>query len=427
MLELITLPNGVRIALDPMPALSTAAVGVWQRVGARWETAEQNGIAHLFEHMAFKGAGARDARGFAEAIESVGGVMNATTGYERTSYFARVTREHASFALELIADILFDPHWAPEDLEKEKGVVAQERGEAFDQPDDRVFELHQGALFPDQPLGRPILGLDETLAPLDVDALIEFRAAHMAPERVVLSVAGAYDRQAILDVAARRFGGLGPRAPVAMTSALAANSATIEERNLEQTHLVLSWPGPSAADERIFPARLLAEIYGGGMSSRLFQEVRETRGLVYAIDAFVDAYEDCGRIGIYAGCSGKNAKLVASLAVDILAALAEEGPAAAELARAKAVAGAQLLMGAEAPLARADSRASQIFLRERLIEFDEIRARVEAVTPLEIQEAASQALAGPSCCAVIGPKAGLAAADAFQAHMSKRRTASGSG
>jgi predicted Zn-dependent peptidase len=145
-LELIRLPNGVRVALDPMPGLQTAAVGVWQSVGARWETAAQNGVAHLFEHMAFKGAGGRDARQFAEAIENVGGIKNAATSYERTSYYARVVAEHAPFALDMIADILFAPHWEAAELEKEKGVVAQERGEAFDQPEDRVFELHQRAL-----------------------------------------------------------------------------------------------------------------------------------------------------------------------------------------------------------------------------------------------------------------------------------------
>src|SRR5262249_44823803 len=146
-LELLTLANGLRVALDPMPGLASAAVGVWQRVGARWERAEENGVAHLFEHMAFKGAGARDARQFAEAIEAVGGSINAATSYERTAYYARVLGEDAPFALDLIADILLAPHWQADELEKEKHVVAQERGEAFDQPDDRVFELHQGAVF----------------------------------------------------------------------------------------------------------------------------------------------------------------------------------------------------------------------------------------------------------------------------------------
>ncbi|MGE0829424.1 MAG: M16 family metallopeptidase [Hyphomonadaceae bacterium] len=415
MLELVTLSNGVRIALDPMPALATAAVGVWQRVGARWESAAENGVAHLFEHMAFKGAGGRDARQFAETIESVGGIMNAATGYERTSYYARVTREHAAFALELIADVLLDPHWLAEDLEKEKGVVAQERGEAFDQPDDRVFELHQGALFPDQALGRPILGLEETLAPIDVGALIGFRAAHMAPERVVICLAGAFDRDAVLEVAERRFGKIAARPALAPAPAMAAAGNAIEERRLEQAHLVLSWGAPAAADAQLYAARLMADIYGGGMSSRLFQEVRETRGLVYAVDAYVEALEDCGRLGVYAGCAAKNAKTVALLAADLLENLAETGPTDAELARAKAVAGASLLMGAEAPLARAEARASQLFLRNALIPFEEIRSRIEAVTADDVRVAARAALAQPACVSVIGPKAGLAAAAAFQA------------
>lgn len=415
MLELVTLANGVRVALDPMPGLLTAAVGVWQRVGARWESAAENGVAHLFEHMAFKGAGGRDARQFAEAIESVGGVMNAATGYERTSYYARVTREHAAFALDLIADILLAPHWAPEDLEKEKGVVAQERGEAYDQPDDRVFEVHQAALFPDQPLGRPILGEEQTLAPVEVETLIAFRAKHMAPERVVIAVSGAYDRAAILEIAEKRFGALQPRPHVPADIARPAAGAAGEARKLEQTHLVLSLAAPSASEEQVYAARLLSEIFGGGMSSRLFQEVRETRGLVYAIDSYIDTLEDCGRLGIYAGCDAKNAETVALVAADILEGLAEKGPTAPELARAKAVGGAGLLMGAEAPLARAEARASQLFLRGRLVPFEEIRARFDEVTADDVRAAARRALEGPACAAAIGPKSGLAAAGAFHA------------
>ncbi len=420
-LELITLPNGVRVALDPMANLETAAVGVWQRVGARWEAAHENGVAHLFEHMAFKGAGGRDARAFAEAVEEIGGVMNAATSYERTSYFARVTREHAGAALHLIADTLLDPHWAPDDFEKEKDVVTQERGEARDQPDDHVFELHQAALYPDQPMGRPILGLEETIAPLSVEALTAFRAAHMAPERVLVAVAGAYDRDAILACAQERFGALAPRPVLAYAPARAAAGCAREARRLEQTHLVLSWPAPPAGDEALYAARLMCEIYGGGMSSRLFQEVREARGLVYAIDAFIDALEDCGRLGVYAGCAARNAETVALMAGDLLAALAREGPTARELARAKAIAAASILMGAESPMGRAEARVAQVFLRGRLIGFDEIRDKLNAVTIEDVRRAAELAINGPACVAVIGPKSGLAAADAFHARFAQGR------
>ena len=414
-LELIRLPNGVRLALDPMPRLGTAALGVWQRVGARWEPPELNGIAHLFEHMAFKGAGSRDARQFAEATENAGAVMNAGTGYERTSYYARTVADQAPFALDLIADILFAPHWAADDLEKEKGVVAQERGEAFDVPEDRVFDLHQAALYPDQALGRPILGEDATLKNIGVETLIDFRNTHMTPERVVISVAGAYDRDAIVETATARFAGLAAKPAQTNPAARAQSGRASETRKLEQTHLVFSWPAPSSGSGKIYAARLLSEIFGGGMSSRLFQEVRETRGLVYAIDSFLDVFEDDGRLCVYAGCSAVNARDVAEIVRDQLALMAAKGPAEAELTRAKTVSRAQMLMGLEAPAARAEARVSQLFLRDRLASFDDIRARVEAVTCEEIQALAAAALEGPACAAAIGPKAGHGALAAFEA------------
>lgn len=414
-LELIALPNGLRIALDPMPGLGTAALGVWQRVGARWEIAAQNGVAHLFEHMAFKGAGALDARQFAEAIENIGGSINAATSYERTAYYARVLAEQAPVALDMIADIVLAPHWNADDLEKEKGVVAQERGEAYDTPDDRVFELHQGALYAGQPLGRPILGEETTLANVSLETLEAFREAHLSPERVIVSIAGAYDRAAFLGAVEQRFGALKPKPTQHRPAAIAHAGAVGEARKLEQAHLVLSWPGPAAGAETMFAARLFAEIFGGGMSSRLFQEVREKRGLVYAIDCFLDAVEDDGRLVVYAGCAAGNARAVAEIVRAELAALAEQGPSDPELARAKAIARAQLLMGLEAPSARAEARASQAFLRDRLIGFDELRDRIDAVSPQAVQALARAALAGPACAAVIGPKAGHGALDAFHA------------
>ncbi len=414
-LELHTLPNGVRVALDPMPGIGTAALGVWQRVGARWEPAAINGVAHLFEHMAFKGAGPRDARKFAEDIENVGGVMNAATSYERTSYYARVLAEHAPFALDMIADILLAPHWNADDLEKEKGVVAQERGEAFDVPDDRVFELHQAALYPNQPLGRPVLGEESTLANVSVETLEAFRHAHMSPERVIVSIAGAYDRAAFLEAAERRFGSIAAKPAQERAPAQAFAGEAREMRKLEQAHVVFSWPAPAAGSPDGFAARLLAEIFGGGMASRLFQEVRETRGLVYTIDSFLDTYEDDGRLAVYAGCNAGNARAVAEIVRAELAAIADKGVTHEELARAKAIARAQLLMGLEAPSSRAGARAAQAFLYGRLIPDAEIVSRIEAVTPEALQALAATALRGPGCVSVIGPKAGHGVVEAFQA------------
>jgi predicted Zn-dependent peptidase len=412
--ELIALANGVRVAFDPMP-LETAALSVAVRVGARWERAEENGIAHLFEHMAFKGAGGRDALAFAEAIENVGGYLNAATGYERTSYTARIVADEAPFALDLIADMMLDPHWTPDDLEKEKGVVTQERGEAFDSPDDRVFEIHQAALFADQPLGRPILGDEATVAQVGVEDLRAFRDAHTTPARLVISIAGGYDRARVLETAERRFGALAPADPIpAAPAALLAGERT-EARKLEQTHLVLTAGGYAAGDDNGVAAHIFSEIFGGGMASRLFQDVRETRGLVYAIHSYIDAYEDVGRIGVYAGCAAKNARTVAHCVADAFEALARDGPTDAEMKRAKAVVSASMLMGAETPSARAEARSSQAFLRNRIVPFAELRARVAAVTADDVSAVAARAIAGPIAAAAVGPKTGLGAAGAFRA------------
>ncbi|MGE3142486.1 MAG: M16 family metallopeptidase [Hyphomonadaceae bacterium] len=414
-LELVRLSNGVRVALDPMAGLETAALGVWQSVGARWEAPHENGVAHLFEHMAFKGAGGRDAKQFAEAVESVGASLNAATGYEHTSYFARMIAKDAPFALDLIADILFKPHWEEADFVKEKDVVAQERGEAFDFPSDRVFEIHQAALFPDQPLGRPILGEAATLDPMHVSALEAFRNAHLSPDRLVISIAGGFDRAAILDAAEKRFAHLAPKPRPAREPARPVAAAVGEARQTEETHLVLSWPAPPAGDPRAMAMRLFAEIFGGGMSSRLFQEIREARGLVYSIYASVDAYEDVGRLIVSTGCRAMDARAVVDLVNGALQSLASEGPGAAELLRAKAGAAASLLMGAEAPSARAEARAMQVLLRDALEPFDAMRARIEAATAGDVQTLAQMAAAGPACISVVGPKTGLGALAAFQA------------
>jgi predicted Zn-dependent peptidase len=238
----------------------------------------------------------------------------------------------------------------------------------------------------------------------------------MTPDRVVISIAGAFDRDAFLETATRRFAHLKAQPTPERAPSRALSGVASELRKLEQTHVVFSWPAPPAGADELFAARLLSEIFGGGMSSRLFQEVRETRGLVYAIDSFLDTFEDDGRLTVYAGCSPKNAATVAAIVRDQLALLADKGPTEAELTRAKAVARAQMLMGLEAPAARAEARVGQVLVRDRLVSFDEIRARVEAVTAAEIQALAHAALVGPAAAAVIGPKAGLGAVAAFQAN-----------
>jgi predicted Zn-dependent peptidase len=414
MREVVTLPNGVRIAFDAMPGLSTAAVGVFLGAGARFEPAERNGRAHLLEHMAFKGAAGRSAREIAEAVEARGAMMNAGTEYERTSYFVRCLSADAPAMLDIALSLVFAPAHAADEIEREKGVVLQEIGEAADQPDDLVFELAQAASYPDHPLGRPILGVEATLKSIGRDDLIGFSSANYTPGRTVISVAGAFDRAEIEDVVQRWIGDrtgtslAGHPAPTTFTAALRT-----EARKLEQCHLVLARRTVSALSEGRFAARIFTENFGGGMASRLFQEIREARGLAYTIDASCDQHSDVGRVSVYAGCAAADAKQVASLTSEIWSELAATGPTEAELSRAKAIAAAQFAMAAEAPSMRAATAAYELLAFDRLMSVEDVLRRIDSVTTADVARIAQASLAQPPVAAAVGPKAGLAAAEAF--------------
>jgi predicted Zn-dependent peptidase len=412
--EVITLPNGARIVFDAMPGLRTASVGVYLGAGARHESTARNGLAHFLEHMAFKGANGLSAREIAEVVEARGASMNAATDYERTSYYVRCLSPDAPQMLDIALSLVFAPDLPLDEIEREKFVVLQEIGEAADQPDDLVMELAQTASFPNHPLGLPILGVEATLKPITRDDLIGFAAQSYVPSRTVVSVAGAFDRNAI-EAVARRW--LEPRAalPAQLTSAptLPKRHAATISRKLEQTHLVLAHPGPHAQSDDRFAARIFAEIFGGGMASRLFQEVRESRGLAYSIDASAEQYSDAGRISVFAGCAPADAAEVVNVTRAIWSELASRGPTEAEMSRAKAVAAAGYAMAAEAPAARAGSAAYELLAFDRLIPMEETLRRIDSVTSADVARSAAQSLAGAPIAAAIGPKAGLAAAEAF--------------
>jgi len=412
--EVVTLPNGVRIAFDAMPGLNTAAVGVFLGAGARYEPAERNGLAHFLEHMAFKGAAGRNAREIAEAVEARGAVMNAGTDYERTSYFVRCLSADAPAMLDIALSMVFAPTHALDEIEREKGVVLQEIGEAADQPDDLVFELAQAATFPGHALGLPILGVEATLKSITRDDLTNFAATNYSPRQTVISVAGAFDRAAIEDVVNRwlaaRTGPPSDKHPAPTTFDTAVRT---EVRKLEQCHIVLARRTVSALSEDRFAARIFAEIFGGGMASRLFQEVREARGLAYTIDASCDQYSDAGRISVYAGCAASDAKQVAAITSQIWTDMAAKGPTEAELSRAKAIAAAQFAMAAEAPAARAGSAAYELLAFDRLIPVADVLRRIDAVTAADVARMARESLASPAIAAAVGPTSGLAAAEAF--------------
>ena len=408
------LANGVRVVCDPMPDLETLAVSVVAGRGARAETQGQSGWAHLLEHMVFKGAGDRSARDIVEVIEASGGQINAATSHERTSFQVRALKGGLDLGLEVLADLVLRPTLDAEDLEREKQVIGQEIAEAADAPDDRVFDLAQARAFAGQPLGRPILGEADTIGAADVAALAAFRAGQYAPDRIVVSAAGAVDEDGLLVLVERLFGDQAPfDGPAPEAAAFAAGIAP-EQRKLEQAHTVLLLPGVGARDDAYFAQRLFAEALGGGMSSRLFQEARERLGLAYAIDAYGEAYADTGLLGVYAGTAAQDAAKTAEVTARQILSLAERVEDA-ELNRCKAQLKASLFMARESPLARAEQAAGQLLLFDRLFTTAEIAQAIEAVGPSDIRRFGVWTLGqGKAAGAVLGPKAALKAGAAFE-------------
>lgn len=408
------LANGVRVVCDPMPGLQTVALSVVAGHGARLEDEGRSGWSHLLEHMVFKGAGARSARDIVEVIEAEGGQINAATGYERTSFQVRALAHGLELGLQVLADLVQRPTLDADDLRREKQVVGQEIAEAADTPDDLVFELAQAAAFEGHPLGRSILGTPASIAGAAPDSLGDWRATLYAPESLVVSVAGAVDETQLLALADRDFGRLsaGPAAPSAESARFAGGVKPFAKR-LEQANLVLMLPAVGARDPDYFALRLLAEILGGGMASRLFQEAREKRGLAYAIDAYAETYSDTGVLGVFAGCAAKDAAELAKVAAGEIAAMTEP-VGEAELARAKAQLKGAMFMGRESALARAEQNAAQVLLFGRTLEPDEIAAEIDAVTPADLARLTAAILApGRAAVAVLGPKAALGAAEAL--------------
>jgi len=411
------LTNGVRIVCDPMPGLETFALSVVIGRGARYETLDQSGWCHLLEHMVFKGAGSRSSRDIVEHIEAEGGNINAATGYERTSFQVRALKGGLPLAMEIVSDLIRRPTLAPADMVREKQVIAQEIAEAADAPDDYVFDLAQTAAFGAHPLGRPILGTSASVETATPRSLEAFRAHLYDPSAIVVCAAGAVNEAELLALCERWFGD----APASGLDLCATapepvqfvGGAQPKVRRLEQAHLVLMLPAPSARGDDYFALRVFSEILGGGMSSRLFQEARERRGLAYAIDAYADTYADAGLLGIYAGCAAKDGLELAKVTAGEIMGLAERTEPG-ELARAKAQLKSSLFMARESALARAEQAAGQVLLFDRLFTTKEIGASIDQVEANDVQRLGSSLLEPRlTATAALGAKGAAAAAEGF--------------
>jgi predicted Zn-dependent peptidase len=407
-MRLTTLASGLRVASHAMPGLQTAAVGLFTEVGSRDEPEALNGIAHLFEHMVFKGAGGRSARDLNEAIEEVGGDLNAATERDATSFTASIMAEHLPLAVELISDMILRPHFAETDLEREKDVVFQELAEARDTPSDMVFDQLWSAAYDGQPLGRSILGEEATIGRVAVSDLHAWRDTHYRGEDVALVAAGKVDHDQLVELAQNFFAALppGPKAPHEI--ARFVGGKRIARHPTEQAQLTLAFPGPCDTDPDYYAARLFSDIVGSGASSRLFQQVREDRGLAYSVSSTLHPYADTGLFYVYAATARSQAAAALELIEEIVHDTARTATQR-ELDRVRTQARAGLLMSLETPWGQAHYVARQLAVHGRLVDPGEVTGRLLAVTLDEVLAAGARMVSGPCARATIGMPAGRAA------------------
>ncbi len=405
--EVTRLPSGLTVVTDAMPHLHTTSLGVWVGAGSRNEEADEQGISHLLEHMAFKGTSRRTARQIAEEIEAVGGEINAGTSVETTAFFARVLESDMPLAVDVLSDIISDPCFDPEELSREQNVIMQEIGAAEDAPDDVVFEHLQATAFPDQPVGWSILGTRDTVRAITAKRLRAYLARNYRAPEIVIGAAGAVDHARVVDEVEKRFSTFTGPAAAEPEPARFTGGTHMESRDLEQVHIALALEGVATRDPALYSMHVFTSILGGGMSSRLFQEAREIRGLCYSIYAYHTAYADTGLFGLYAGTDAADSKELMQVVVDEIG-RAADGLDESEIARAKAQMKAGLLMALESSGARAEQLARQIIAYGRPIPLEEIVAKVEAVTVESARAAGRRLISGRKpALAAVGPGAGL--------------------
>jgi predicted Zn-dependent peptidase len=419
-IEVTRLASGLSVVTDRMPHLESASLGVWIGAGSRDEAPDEHGISHLLEHMAFKGTKRRSARQIAEEIEAVGGDLNAATSVESTAYYARVLKTDVPLALDVLSDILTAPVFDAEELRREQNVIVQEIGANEDDPDGLVFDRLQEIAFPKQPVGRSILGTPETVRSFNSARLRSYLARNYRAPDMLVAAAGAVEHKAVVAEAEQRFASfIGPAAP-APDPAHFGGGTRVETRDLEQVHIALALQGLPVGDDELYSLQVFTAVLGGGMSSRLFQEVRENRGLCYAIHAFHMPYSDIGLFGLYAGTDEADAPELMRVVIDQISG-ATETLNEQEVNRAKTQMKAGLLMALESSEARLGQLARQMLAFGRPIPLEEIVRRVEAVT-VESARAAGRALIGrsPPAIAALGPGNGLESTAAIAESLSRR-------
>jgi predicted Zn-dependent peptidase len=397
------LANGLTVVSHAMPEVETVSLGLWVGAGSRSEMAGEHGVAHFLEHMAFKGTARRSAQDIAEEIEAVGGELNAATGIDSTAYYARVLRKDMPLAMDILSDIVVAPSFDRTELARERDVILQEIAAAMDSPEDIAFDLLQEAAFPNQPAGRSILGTADSVRRFKRAHLGAYLAAHYHGPNMVLAAAGAVDHGALVAAAERWLGTFDPEPSLSPEQAVYAGGIRRSDKEFEQTHIVLAFEGPHYRHADYFIAQLCAGVLGGGMSSRLFQEVRERRGLCYAIYAFASGLSDSGMFTIHAAGAADRAHDLLAVINTELEKAADKGFSPKELARVKAQLKMGLLTGLESSSARADQLARHILVHGRPLPIEELIEKIDRVEAKDLQTMVERMLGSPASLATVGP------------------------
>ena len=399
--QITELPKGLRVVTDRVESVESVSLGVWVGVGTRNEAADVNGASHLLEHMAFKGTARRSATAIAEEIEAVGGHLNAYTGRENTAYYSRILKEDLPLAFDILSDITQHSLLDPEELARERMVVLQEIGQAHDTPDDLVFEHFQATAFPDQPLGRSVLGDPMIVGNLSRDRLHGYMQDTYGAPHMVIAASGRVDHGRLVDMAHDAFGSLPGDRSMACEPARYVGGEHRESRDLEQLHLLLGFCGVGYHDPDFYAVSVLSTLLGGGMSSRLFQEVREKRGLAYSVYSFSSHYLDSGVFGVYAATGGDLVpELVPVLCGELTAVL--DAVKEEEVVRARTQLKASLLMALESTMSRCEQAGQQLLIYGRTLSTDEVVSRLDQVDAMAVRRAGRRVFASRPTLAALG-------------------------
>lgn len=396
------MPNGLRIITSHRPEIETVSLGVWIKTGSACEKGEVNGISHFLEHMVFKGTKNRDLIQISEEIEDVGGQINAYTAREFTSFYAKMLKNDTELAIDVIADLILNPTFPRSELSKEREVVVQEIKSSIDTPDDIIFDYFQETAFPDQPIGRTILGPVEKVRSFTAETLKQYLSSNYAADNMLVCAVGNIDHHQFVNMVMPRFASLQEKSNFSIEPQVYKGGFTSEKRDIEQAHVLLGFKAFPYFDEHYYPCMILSNILGGGTSSRLFQEIREKRGLVYTVYSFANSHTQNGLLGVYAGTGAKELPQLMPVICDEIKKLCDSRVSAKELKRAKVQMKAGMLMALESSSSLAEILARQMLIYNRIIPVEEMVRRIDCVTLDDIQNVAQAIFSGNPCYNLIG-------------------------